>query len=113
MGWRFGGPGWHGPRKPQDPMSLQLPGAGLCPHPYATHLHPLTCAATTPCPRQVHDIVRDVFKKEPNRSMNPDEVVAMGAAIQVREGVRLRQVCSNSLHAAGRSWPSVPELPFR
>ena len=31
---------------------------------------------------KVHEIVRDVFKKEPNRSMNPDEVVAMGAAIQ-------------------------------
>jgi molecular chaperone DnaK len=31
---------------------------------------------------KVHEIVRDLFKKEPNRSMNPDEVVAMGAAIQ-------------------------------
>lgn len=31
---------------------------------------------------KVHEIVRDIFKKEPNRSMNPDEVVAMGAAIQ-------------------------------
>ena len=31
---------------------------------------------------KVHELVRDTFKKEPNRSMNPDEVVAMGAAIQ-------------------------------
>lgn len=31
---------------------------------------------------KVHEIVKDIFKKEPNRSMNPDEVVAMGAAIQ-------------------------------
>jgi molecular chaperone DnaK len=31
---------------------------------------------------KVHEIVKDVFKKEANRSMNPDEVVAMGAAIQ-------------------------------
>ncbi|EFN53090.1 hypothetical protein CHLNCDRAFT_36653 [Chlorella variabilis] len=31
---------------------------------------------------KVHEMVRDIFKKEPNRSMNPDEVVAMGAAIQ-------------------------------
>ena len=31
---------------------------------------------------KVHEIVKDIFKKEANRSMNPDEVVAMGAAIQ-------------------------------
>ena len=31
---------------------------------------------------KVHEIVKNVFKKEANRSMNPDEVVAMGAAIQ-------------------------------
>ena len=31
---------------------------------------------------KVQDIVREVFQKEPNRSMNPDEVVAMGAAVQ-------------------------------
>lgn len=31
---------------------------------------------------KVHEIVKGIFKKEPNRSMNPDEVVAMGAAIQ-------------------------------
>lgn len=31
---------------------------------------------------KVHEIVKDIFKKDPNQSMNPDEVVAMGAAIQ-------------------------------
>jgi molecular chaperone DnaK len=31
---------------------------------------------------KVQDTVRDVFGREPNRSMNPDEVVAIGAAIQ-------------------------------
>jgi molecular chaperone DnaK len=31
---------------------------------------------------KVQEIVRDIFKKEPNRSINPDEVVALGAAIQ-------------------------------
>lgn len=31
---------------------------------------------------KVHEIVKDIFKKDANRSMNPDEVVAMGAAIQ-------------------------------
>lgn len=30
----------------------------------------------------VQDMVKDFFKKEPNRSVNPDEVVAVGAAIQ-------------------------------
>jgi molecular chaperone DnaK len=31
---------------------------------------------------KVYDIAKDIFKKEPNRSLNPDEVVALGAAVQ-------------------------------
>ncbi len=31
---------------------------------------------------KVQEIVKTLFQKEPNRSLNPDEVVAMGAAIQ-------------------------------
>jgi len=31
----------------------------------------------------VGEIVRELFGKEPSRGVNPDEVVAMGAAIQV------------------------------
>eukprot|EP00884_Botryococcus_braunii_P013973 jgi/Botrbrau1/22577/Bobra.176_1s0010.1 len=31
---------------------------------------------------KVHEIVREIFKKDPSRGVNPDEVVAMGAAIQ-------------------------------
>jgi len=31
---------------------------------------------------KVYETVKDFFKKEPNRSVNPDEVVAVGAAIQ-------------------------------
>lgn len=42
---------------------------------------------------KVHEMVKDLFKREPNRSMNPDEVVAMGAAIQVRAwGARRERV---------------------
>merc|ERR1719378_2000615 len=35
----------------------------------------------TPMPK-VQEIVKDVFGKDPSRGVNPDEVVAMGAAIQ-------------------------------
>ena len=31
---------------------------------------------------KIRETVQDFFKKEPNMSVNPDEVVAMGAAIQ-------------------------------
>lgn len=31
---------------------------------------------------KVHDVVKDFFGKEPHKGVNPDEVVAMGAAIQ-------------------------------
>jgi len=31
---------------------------------------------------QVYDLVKSLTKKEPNRTINPDEVVAMGAAVQ-------------------------------
>ena len=34
------------------------------------------------CLLQVSNIVKDLFKKEPSRGVNPDEVVASGAAIQ-------------------------------
>ena len=31
---------------------------------------------------QVHDLVKSIFGKEPSRNVNPDEVVALGAAVQ-------------------------------
>ncbi len=40
-----------------------------------------SCAVRT-C-AQVGAIVKELFGKEPSRGVNPDEVVAMGAAIQV------------------------------
>ena len=33
---------------------------------------------------QVQQTVQELFGKAPNKSVNPDEAVAMGAAIQVR-----------------------------
>merc|ERR1711959_856661 len=30
----------------------------------------------------VHEVVKDIFNRPPNRSVNPDEVVALGAAVQ-------------------------------
>lgn len=42
---------------------------------------------------KVHEIVKDIFQRDPSRGVNPDEVVAMGAAIQVRGG-----------EGAGRGW---------
>ncbi|MDD5327282.1 MAG: molecular chaperone DnaK [Phycisphaerae bacterium] len=31
---------------------------------------------------KVYEIAKEIFKKEPNKSLNPDEVVALGAAVQ-------------------------------
>ena len=31
---------------------------------------------------KVQEIVKEIFGKEPNKSVNPDEVVALGAAFQ-------------------------------
>lgn len=34
---------------------------------------------------KVVDVVESLFKRKPSKNVNPDEVVAMGAAIQVSE----------------------------
>ena len=43
----------------------------------------LLVGGMTRMPR-VHEIVKGIFKKDPSRGVNPDEAVAMGAAIQAR-----------------------------
>lgn len=46
----------------------------------------------TPAP-QVNEIVKEVFQRDPSKGVNPDEVVAMGAAIQggvLRGDVKVR-----------------------
>jgi hypothetical protein len=44
---------------------------------------PLLNSVCCACAVQVHEIVKGIFNKDPSRGVNPDEVVAMGAAIQV------------------------------
>lgn len=60
------------------PMRAALADAGLDPEDVQTVL---LVGGSTRIPK-VQEAVRQVFGREPNRSMNPDEVVAVGAAIQ-------------------------------
>ena len=46
-------------------------------------VHQVTVANSPSVSHQVGAIVKELFGKEPSRGVNPDEVVAMGAAIQV------------------------------
>lgn len=48
----------------------------------------LLVGGMTRMPR-VHEIVKSIFKKDPSRGVNPDEAVAMGAAIQARPAASL------------------------
>ena len=41
---------------------------------------------------RVQEIVKERFQKDPNRSVNPDEVVATGAAIQVHAAALMRLI---------------------
>jgi molecular chaperone DnaK (HSP70) len=58
------------------------------PYPFFAGVSPSDISAVllvggmTRMPR-VHEIVKNIFKREPSRGVNPDEAVAMGAAIQV------------------------------
>jgi molecular chaperone DnaK len=60
------------------PMQQALKDAGLDPK---TVDEVILVGGSTRIPK-IQQIVKDFFGKEPNRSVNPDEVVAIGAAIQ-------------------------------
>jgi len=62
----------------KDPCHKALADAKLNPGDVA---ETLLVGGSTRIPK-VQEIVKDIFDKEPNKSINPDEVVAVGAAIQ-------------------------------
>jgi len=62
----------------KDPCHKALADAKLKPGDIA---ETLLVGGSTRIPK-VQEIVKDIFAKEPNKSINPDEVVAVGAAIQ-------------------------------
>jgi molecular chaperone DnaK len=61
-----------------EPCKKALSDAGLTPNEIQ---EVVLVGGSTRIPR-VQQIVRDLFSKEPNKSVNPDEVVAVGAAVQ-------------------------------
>jgi len=65
-------------QKTLDPCKMALKDAGLKPEQID---EVILVGGSTRIPR-VQQVVKEVFGKEPNRSVNPDEVVAVGAAIQ-------------------------------
>jgi len=65
-------------QRTKEPCLKALSDAGLTP---AEIDEVILVGGATRTPA-VQAIVKEIFKKEPNRSVNPDEVVAMGAAIQ-------------------------------
>tara|TARA_B100001971_G_C18264320_1_gene590325 strand:+ start:1601 stop:3532 length:1932 start_codon:yes stop_codon:yes gene_type:complete len=60
------------------PCRKALEDAGLSPHDMS---EVVMVGGMTRMPK-IHDVVKDFFGKEPHKGVNPDEVVAIGAAIQ-------------------------------
>jgi molecular chaperone DnaK len=65
-------------RRTIPPMEKALKDAGLQPSEID---EVILVGGSTRMPK-IQEIVKDFFKKEPNKGVNPDEVVAVGAAIQ-------------------------------
>jgi len=61
-----------------EPCKQALADAGLTPE----KIHEVVLVGGSTRIPLVQKIVRDLFGKEPNKSVNPDEVVAIGAAVQ-------------------------------
>lgn len=62
----------------RKPCELALKDAGVSPEDVS---EVVLVGGSTRIPK-VQALVREIFRREPNRSVNPDEVVAIGAAIQ-------------------------------
>ncbi|GHV85618.1 chaperone protein DnaK [Spirochaetia bacterium] len=62
----------------KEPCKKALADAGLT----ADDIHEVILVGGSTRIPAVQQIVKDLFKKEPNRGVNPDEAVAIGAAIQ-------------------------------
>jgi len=58
---------------------------------------------------KIQQLVREFFGKEPHKGVNPDEVVALGAAIQggVLAGTSRTSSSSTSRHSHSESRPSA------
>lgn len=80
-------------------------GGGPCGRLYSLHnppllLHFFTCPPIfAPC-CAVQDVVKSMIGKDPNVTVNPDEVVALGAAVQAG-------VLAGEARAAEGSWSRV------
>jgi molecular chaperone DnaK len=62
----------------RKPCELALKDAGLDP----TQVDEVVLVGGSTRVPRVQDLVEEIFRRKPNRSVNPDEVVALGAAIQ-------------------------------
>ena len=65
-------------QRTRKPCEMAMQDAGVKPSDIA---EVILVGGSTRIPK-VQDVVKELFAKEPNRSMNPDEVVALGAAVQ-------------------------------